>query len=416
MRFTFALLAAALGFSQTPPEPSGSLTPATFAGLKLRSIGPGSVAGRVTCFAVNPKNPSEYYLCAASGGVWKTLNNGITWTPVFDDQGSYSIGTITLDPRNSKTVWVGTGENNAQRSVSYGDGIYRSDDGGKTWRNLGLKASEHIGRIIVDPRDSNVIYVAAAGPLWAPGGDRGVFKSADGGKTWKNVLTISENTGVNDIAQDPNQPDTLLATAYQRRRHQWTLIDGGPESAIYKSDDAGATWRKIKTGLPTEELGRIGLAFSRAQPDLVYARVEAANKATGIFRSIDAGESWEKRSGFGELAMYYSQIVADPKFADRIYVPDTVLRTSDDGGKTIHPLGDRSKHSDSHAVWIDPANPDHLLVGCDGGVYETWERGAAWQFKANLPITQFYDIDADNSKPYYYVYGGTQDNASLGGP
>lgn len=403
------------------PTLPGSPTAATFAGLRLRSIGPGSVAGRVTCFAVNPRNPAEFYICAASGGVWKTHNDGTTWTPVFDDQGSYSIGTITLDPKNSNTVWVGTGENNSQRSVSYGDGIYRSDDGGKSWRNLGLKASEHIGRILVDPRDSNVVYVAAAGPLWAPGGDRGVFKSVDGGKTWKNVLTISENTGVNDIEQDLNHPDTLLAAAYQRRRHQWTLIDGGPESAIYKSDDAGATWRKIKTGLPAEEIGRIGLAFSPAQASLVYARVEAAGissptSGTGIYRSTDSGESWEKRNDFGATAMYYSQIIADPNVAGRIYIPDTVLSTSDDGGKTVRPLGDRSKHSDSHAVWIDPLNSDHLMVGCDGGVYETWERGAAWQFKANLPITQFYDIDADNSKPYYYVYGGTQDNASLGGP
>ncbi len=416
MKLVIALFAAALGFSQTTPEAPGSFTAATFAGLHLRSIGPGGVAGRVTCFAVNPKNHAEYYICAASGGVWKTINDGISWTPVFDDQGSYSIGTITLDPKNANTVWVGTGENNSQRSVSYGDGIYRSDDGGRTWRNLGLKTSEHIGRILIDPRDSNVIYVASAGPLWAPGGDRGVFKSIDGGKTWKNVLTISENTGVNDIEQDPNHPDTLLAAAYQRRRHQWTLIDGGPESAIYKSDDAGATWRKIKTGLPAGDMGRVGMAFSPAQPDLVYARVEAADKGTGIYRSTDSGESWEKRSDFNSIPMYYSQIIADPKFANRIYLPDTNLSTSDDGGKTVRRLGDRSKHGDSHTVWIDPDNPDHLLAGCDGGVYETWQRGAAWQFKANLPITQFYDIDADNSKPYYYVYGGTQDNASMGGP
>jgi photosystem II stability/assembly factor-like uncharacterized protein len=419
MRLTLFLLTLSLASSQNVADPAvvpGAPTAATFAGLHLRSIGPGSVAGRVTCFAVNPRNPAEFYICAASGGVWKTNNDGTSWTPVFDDQGSYSIGTITLDPKNTKTVWVGTGENNSQRSVSYGDGIYRSDDGGKTWRNLGLKASEHIGRILVDPRDSNVIYVASAGPLWSGGGDRGVFKSTDGGKTWKNVLTIGENTGVNDIEQDPNHPDTLLAAAYQRRRHQWTLIDGGPESAIYKSDDAGATWKKIKTGLPADEIGRIGLAFSPVQTSLVYARVEAANKGTGIYRSTDSGESWEKRNDFGATAMYYSQIIADPNIAGRIYIPDTNLSTSDDGGKNVHPLGDRNKHSDSHAVWIDPANSDHLMVGCDGGVYESWEHGATWQFKANLPITQFYDIDADNSKPYYYVYGGTQDNASLGGP
>src|SRR6266705_5435326 len=243
-------------------EKKGGMTADTFSGLKFRLIGPGAASGRVMSVAVNPRNKSEYYVGVASGGVWKTVNDGTTWTPVFDGEGSYSIGWVELDPNNASVVWVGTGESNSQRSVGYGDGVYRSDDGGKSWHNLGLKKSEHIGRVVVDPRDSKVVYVAAEGPLWGPGGDRGVYKTADGGKTWKAVLTISENTGVADVALDLSNPDIVYAAAYQRRRHVFTLIDGGPESALYKSTDAGANWSKLKNGLPTEELGRIGLTIS----------------------------------------------------------------------------------------------------------------------------------------------------------
>lgn len=388
----------------------------TFAALRLRSIGPAAASGRVTSFAVHPQNPAFFYVGVASGGVWKTTNDGLVWTPVFDNEGSYSIGTVVIDPKNPDTVWVGTGENNSQRSVNWGDGIYRSDDGGRTWRNLGLKTSEHISKIVIDPRDSNVVYVASQGPLWAPGGDRGVFKTADGGKTWKNVLTISENTGVTDIVMDPRNPDTLLAAAYQRRRHQWTLIDGGPESGLYKSDDAGAHWRRIRGGFPAGDLGRIGLAYSLAKPGLVYAKVEAANNQSGILRSVDGGESWERRAAFTGTPMYYGQIIADPKDPEKFYVGDTSLQVSEDGGRTLHAVGDRSKHVDSHTVWIDPQHTDHLLVGCDGGIYETYDGGQFWEFKANLPTLQFYDVAVDNSKPYYYVYGGTQDNSSFGGP
>src|SRR5579864_1756006 len=246
----------------------------TFAGLKFRSIGPAVASGRVMSIAVNPKNKAEYYVGVASGGVWKTVNDGTTWTPLFDGEGSYSIGWVTMDPNDSSVVWVGSGESNSQRSVSYGDGIYRSDDGGKSWTNLGLKKSEHIGRVVVDPRDSKVVYVAAEGPLWGPGGDRGLYKSTDGGKNWKAVLTISENTGAVDVVLDPSNPDIVYASAYQRRRHVFTLIDGGPESAIYKSTDAGATWNKLKSGLPTVDMGRIGLAVSPADPNTVYAAVK----------------------------------------------------------------------------------------------------------------------------------------------
>jgi photosystem II stability/assembly factor-like uncharacterized protein len=393
------------------------MSTATFNGLKLRSIGPATAGGRVAAFAVNPRNHSEYYAAVASGGVWKTTNSGTTWTPVFDNEGSYSIGAITLDPANPLVVWVGTGENNSQRSVSYGDGVYRSDDGGKSWKNMGLKKSEHIARILLDPRNSDIIYVAAQGPLWGPGGDRGLYKSNDGGKTWKGILSISENTGVTDVVMDPRNPDVLYAASYQRRRHVWTLIDGGPESAIYKSTDAGATWTKLKNGLPSVDLGRIGLAVSPVDPRIVYATIEAAEKKSGFFRSTDYGASWEKRSDYlAGSPQYYQTIVADPKDVDRVYLMDTFLMVTDDGGKTFTRLGERSKHVDNHAMWIDPDNTDYYLVGCDGGVYESFDRGQNWRFLSNLPTLQFYDVTVDNATPFYNVYGGTQDNNTFGGP
>jgi photosystem II stability/assembly factor-like uncharacterized protein len=397
-------------------KPHDPMSTVTFNGLRLRSIGPAFTSGRVIGLAVDPNNPSRYFVAAASGGVWKTLNAGTTWTPVFDREGSYSIGCIALDPKNPLTVWVGTGENNSQRSVSYGNGVYRSDDGGKTWKNVGLKTSEHVGRIAIDPKDSNIVYVAAQGPLWGPGGERGLYKTTDGGKTWKQILKISENTGVTDVVIDPQNPETLYAAAYQRRRHMWTLIDGGPESALYKSTDAGATWNKLRAGLPTAELGRIGLAISPVDPNVIYATIEAADRKGGIFRSNDRGGSWERRNEFDAGAMYYSRIVADPKNVDRVYVMNVFLMVSDDGGKTLRRLGEKSKHVDNHEIWIDPNNTDHYLVGCDGGVYESYDRGANWDFKHNLPVTQFYDVTVDNAKPFYNVYGGAQDNFAFGGP
>jgi len=396
--------------------PRDPMSTPTFNGLRLRSIGPAFTSGRISGIAVDPNNAAHYFVSAASGGVWKTINAGITWTPVFDREGSYSIGCIVLDPKNPLTVWVGTGENNSQRSVSYGNGVYRSDDGGKSWKNVGLKTSEHIGRIAIDPKDSNIVYVAAQGPLWGPGGERGLYKTIDGGKTWKQILKISENTGVTDVAIDPRDPDTIYAASYQRRRHMFTLIDGGPESALYKSTDAGATWNKVRTGLPTTEMGRIGIAISPVDPNVVYATIEAADRKGGIFRSNDRGGSWEKRNDFDAGAMYYARIVADPKDVDRIYVMNVFLMVSDDGGRTIRRLGEKSKHVDNHEIWIDQNNNDHYLVGCDGGVYESFDRGANWDFKANLPVTQFYDVTTDNATPFYNVFGGAQDNFAFGGP
>jgi photosystem II stability/assembly factor-like uncharacterized protein len=401
------------GLQERPSDPMSS---PTFSGLRFRSIGPAVTSGRVIAFAVDPNDRAKYFVAVASGGVWKTVNAGTTWTPVFENYGSYSIGAIALDPKDTSVVWVGAGERNSQRSVGYGDGVYKSEDGGRSFRKVGLEKSEHIGRIVIDPRDSKVVYVAAQGPLWSAGGDRGLYKTTDGGKTWKAVLSFSENTGVTDVVIDPSNPDIVYAASWQRRRHFYTLINGGPESAIHKSTDGGATWTRLRSGLPPGDLGRIGLAASPADPNVVYATVEAAGQGSGVFRSNDKGATWERMSPSVAQGMYYGQIVADPKNVDRVYIPNVVFQVSDDGGRTQRPLGERLKHVDNHAIWIDPNNTNYYLVGCDGGVYESHDRGANWNFKANMPVAQFYDVDIDQQSPWYFVYGGTQDNNSLGGP
>jgi len=389
----------------------------TFTGLALRGIGPALTSGRIADIAVDPRDPARWFVAAASGGVWYTEDGGIAWKPVFDGEGSYSIGCVTIDPNDPLTVWVGTGENNSQRSVGYGDGVYKSIDGGNSWKRVGLESSEHIGKIVVDPRDSKTVFVAAQGPLWSAGGDRGLYKTTDGGESWRKVLEIGENTGVNEVVLDPRDPDRMLASAYQRRRHVWTLINGGPESAIYRSVDGGESWEKVTAGLPEVDLGRIGLAVSPADPDVVYAIVEAAQDKGGVFRSTDGGVSWDKRGDYmSSSAQYYNELVADPKDPERVYSMDTWLHVTEDGGKTWVKVPEQYKHVDNHALWIDPADTDHLVAGCDGGVYETRDRGRNWEFKANLPVTQFYRGTPDNDLPFYNVYGGTQDNATLGGP
>ena len=388
-----------------------------FKGLAFRGIGPAMISGRITDLAVDPRNNAIRYVTAGSGNVWKTINSGTTWTPIFDDQGSYSIGCVTLDPKNPLTVWIGTGENNSQRSVAYGDGVYRSMDGGVSWENLGLKNSEHIAKILIDPRDSNRVLVAAQGPLWAPGGDRGLYETRDGGKTWKAILTVDENTGVTDVVPDPRNPDVLYAATYQRRRHIWTLIDGGPGSGIQKTLDGGMTWKKLTNGLPKEDMGRIGLAIAPSKPDVVYAVIEAANKAGGFYRSTDQGGSWDKRSDHvAGSAQYYQELFVDPKIETRVYSMDTWMQVTEDAGKTFHKVGETFKHVDNHVLWIDPADTDHLLAGCDGGLYESYDRGTTWAWFENLPLAQFYKLGLDEALPFYNVYAGTQDNNTVGGP
>ncbi|MCH8269980.1 MAG: glycosyl hydrolase, partial [Planctomycetes bacterium] len=350
---------------EASPDVSERISASTFSSvMKARSIGPALLSGRIGDFAVNPDNHSEWFVAVSSGGVWKTVNNGTTFTPVFDSQGSFSIGCVEIDPSNHNIVWVGTGENNSQRSVSFGDGVYRTRDGGKSWENMGLTESEHIGMILVDPRDSNTVYVAAQGPLWRSGGDRGLYKTTDGGVNWQRILHISGDTGVNEVHFDPRDPDVLYASAYQRRRHVWTLINGGPESAIYKSTDAGATWRKITSGLPKVDKGRIGMCVSPPDPDVVYAIVEAADGKGGFFRSTDRGETWEKRSKYMcSSPQYYNEIVCDPMDVDRVYTLDTFMHVTEDGGKNFKRAPRAYRHVDDHALWIDPDDNDYLLVG-----------------------------------------------------
>lgn len=397
------------------PEKAIHLQSGTYGALTFRSIGPAVTSGRISDFAVNPRNPSEYYVASSAGGVWKTVNAGTTYTPIFDGQGSYSIGCVVIDPSNSNTVWVGSGENHNQRSASYGDGVYKSENGGKTWKNMGLKTSEHIANVVVDPTNSNIVYVAAYGPLWSDGGERGVYKSTNGGETWECVKSVSAYTGCNNLIMDPRDPKVLYAAFHQRQRKVFTYIGGGPESAVYKTTDGGVTWKKIE-GLPSGDVGRIGIDLSPANPDWVYAVAEAPEGKGGVYRSMDRGASWEKMGGTMTSGNYYQELTCDPVNPQRIFITDTYYKVSDDGGKNMRNLGEINKHIDNHCVWIDPRNTDHLLVGCDGGVYETWDFAKTWDYKANLPVTQFYKVATDNALPFYHVHGGTQDNLSLGGP
>jgi len=399
-----------------PADTARSPLASAVSGLRLRSIGPALLSGRVSDVAVHPTNRKIWYVATASGGLWKTTNAGTTFSPIFDDQSSYSIGVVVIDPKNSNVVWVGTGENNAQRSVSYGDGVYQSIDGGRTWQNVGLKESEHIGKILIDPRNSDVVYVAAQGPVFKGGGDRGLYKTTDGGKTWTKVLDGGEWGGVADVVMDLRRPDVLIASTWQRTRRQWGYIAGGPESGLHRSTDGGATWNKVQRGLPTEELGRIGLAISPANPDVVYAIIEAANRRGGFYRSTDNGVNWERRSDHNTIGLYYAEIFADPKDVDRVYSMDVRTMITEDGGRSFRALGERNKHVDNHSVWIDPDDTEHLIIGCDGGLYESFDRGQTYVYFPNLPLGQFYRVEVDNSTPFYRVYGGTQDNSSVGGP
>ncbi len=418
LTFSFVLLFL-LTFSSKAQTGKSAIEKAA-SGMKLRGIGPSLMGGRISDIAIHPSDLSTWYVAVGSGNLWKTTNRGITWSPIFDNQSTYSIGTVTIDPNNPNVLWVGTGENVSGRHVGWGDGVYKSADAGRTWKNMGLTKSEHIGKILVDPRNSDVILVAAEGPLWSAGGARGLYKSTDGGKSWKLVLEIDQFTGVTDIEFNPENPDVVYAAAYQRFRRTWALMSGGPNSGIYKSTDNGDSFSKIKTGLPSGDMGKIGLAVTPANPNLVYATIEANEKEKGFYRSTDQGGSWEKRNSYisgGTGPHYYQELEASPHDPDLVYQMDVFLHITKDGGKTMDYLGNgREKHSDNHALWIDPTDGQHMIAGSDGGLYETFDGGSFWRHFSNLPISQFYKLGLDNSEPFYNIVGGAQDLGTLIGP
>lgn len=387
------------------------------AGLPLRTIGPAITSGRISDFAFHPDRKHVYYAAISSGGLFKTENNGTTWTPLFDNEGSYALGVVEIDPANPQIVWVGTGENNAQRSVGFGDGVYKSIDGGVTWANKGLADSGHISQIWIDPENSDTVLVAAQGPLWNSGGDRGLYKTTDGGDTWTAILSLDEHTGINEFVVDPRDSNRIVASSYQRRRHVWTLINGGPGSGIHRSEDGGTTWTEVTSGLPEDDMGRIGLGGVPSDPDRIYAIVEASDTERGIYHSSDFGLRWEKRSDHMTTSpQYYNELVVDPVNPERVYSLDTFTHISEDGGRSWAPLGVDHRHVDDHALWIDPDNTAHLIIGGDGGIYESFDDGANWRHISNLPIAQFYRIQPDYAEPFYNVCGGTQDNNSLCAP
>jgi photosystem II stability/assembly factor-like uncharacterized protein len=402
-----------------PGQPEARLASGHLKGLELRNLGPAFMSGRIADVAIDPRDASVWYVAVGSGGVWKTTNAGTTWTPIFDEQTSYSIGCVTLDPSDPNVVWVGTGENVGGRHVAFGDGVYVSPDGGVSWERRGLEKSEHISKIVVHPEDPDVVWVAAQGPLWSPGGERGLYKTADGGKSWKKVLGGGEWTGVTDVVADPRDPDTLYAATWQHQRTVAAYLGGGPESGVHRSTDGGETWSRLKGGLPEGNLGKIGLAVSPQNPDVVYAAIELDRRSGGLWRSGDRGASWEKRSDAVSGATgphYYQELYASPHVFDRIYLVDVRMQVSDDGGKTFRRLSEEAKHSDNHSINFRDDDPDYLLVGTDGGLYETFDLGQNWRFVDNLPVTQFYKVAVDDSEPFYFVYGGTQDNSTQGGP
>ncbi len=394
-------------------------------GLALRSIGPAFMGGRIADLAVHPHRPSTWYLAVGSGGVWKTTNAGTTWTPIFDQQRSYSIGCIALDPSRPETVWVGTGEAVSGRHVAWGDGVYRSLDGGVTWEHMGLERSEHIAAILIDPRDGNTVHVAAEGPLWSSGGERGLFRTTDGGATWEATLTVDEDTGVTSAVFAPDDPDTIHAATYQRRRNVRAFMGGGPGSGIHTSSDGGDTWTRATEGIPSGNLGKIGLAVTAADPTLVYATIEAPDdgpekKNRGFYRSTNRGRTWERRNEYisgGTGPHYYQELFASPVDAEKVYQVDVFLHVTADGGKTFNPAETgKNKHSDNHLVWIDPVDPEHLLVGCDAGLYETFDDCVTFRHMSNLPISQFYRVAVDDGVPFTNILGGAQDLGTIRGP
>ncbi|MEL6859167.1 MAG: glycosyl hydrolase [Pseudomonadota bacterium] len=415
-----ALAVLSMGIGWTPiagAQSDEESSPSPLASLPLRLIGPAYPSGRISDFAFFSGGHHDYLVGVASGGLWHTQNAGATWTPIFDKEGTYAIGVVEIAASDENTIWVGTGENNAQRSVAFGDGVYKSTDRGRTWTHMGLKESGHISQIWIHPEDADTVLVAAQGPLWSDGGDRGLYKTTDGGETWSAILTVDEYTGINEFIVDPNDFDTIVASSYQRRRHVWVLINGGPGSGIHRTTDGGETWTEVTAGLPSDDIGRIGLAGAPSNSDMIYAIIEAQPDEQGVYRSTDFGQNWEKRSDHMTTSpQYYNEIIVDPNNEDMLYSLDTFSKRSTDGGKSFTDLGAAHRHVDDHALWIDPDNTDHLIMGGDGGIYESWDGGTLWRHTNNLPVVQFYRIQPDNAEPFYNVCGGTQDNNSLCGP
>ncbi|HZR23403.1 MAG TPA: hypothetical protein VFA59_07450 [Vicinamibacterales bacterium] len=409
-RFLFILACCSVAL---PAQSPTKLDPALLGSLRWRSIGPANTGGRVDDFAVArvPGAPDAIYVATASGGVFKSTNQGTTWTPVFDGvDAMMSIGDVTVSTANPSVVWVGTGEANNRQSSSWGDGVYKSSDAGRTWKPVGLKDTHHVGRIVTHPTNSDVAFVAATGHLWGPNTERGVFKTTDGGQTWKKVLFVDANTGATDLVMDPQNPDILYAAMYQRQRTAWGFNGGGPGSGIYRTEDGGTTWAKLTNGLPRGDKGRIGLDVFRGDGRIVYAVVEAAGREAGVYRSVNRGDTWEQLTALNPRPMYYSQIRLDPKDRNRVYLlgSNRGFYMSDDGGKDFRDVFSMI-HSEDHALWIDPDDTNHLIVGGDGGVSISWDRGQTWLFRDNLPIGQFYEISADMDDPYS-ICGGLQDN------
>ncbi|MCP4261849.1 MAG: glycosyl hydrolase [Planctomycetes bacterium] len=413
----FAL--SAMADEQAEVKGKEKLNAETFSGIKLRNIGPALMSGRIADVAIHPAKPNTWYLAVGSGNVWKTVNAGTTWTPIFEKYNSYSIGCVTIDPSNHDVIWIGTGENVGGRHVGYGDGVYKSLDGGKSFKNIGLKNSEHISKILVHPHDSNIVYVASQGPLWSAGGERGLYKTTDGGKSWVQILSKGPYTGVTDVVFDPRNPDIIYVATHQRHRTVWALVNGGPETGIFKSVDAGKNWKELKGGLPGEDKGKIALAVSPIKPDVIYVSIELAGRKGGFWRSENGGQSWSKMSNYvsgGTGPHYYQEIYCDPHRFDVIYQANVRLGRTEDGGKTWHTVESRWKHVDNHVVVFHPNDHDFLLVGCDGGLYRSFDRGKTFEYFPNLPLTQFYKVDVDYDEPFYNLVGGTQDNATQYGP
>lgn len=413
-RLALAGLAALLLAPLAGAAASDGLRAEDLASLTWRELGTAATSGRITRFAVHPDDVRVIYVATASGGLWKTVNAGTTWEPVFAQQSSVSLGDVALAPSNPDIVWLGTGEQNSVRSSQFGDGVYRSLDGGASWEHRGLEGSRHVGRVLIHPEDPDIVYIAAMGSLWGPNPERGLYRTRDGGESWQQLLRPSDYTGVVEVQMHPQDPNILFAATFQRERRMWSMVGGGEEGGLFRSDDGGDSWTRVGNGFPTGPVGRVGVTFCASDPDTMYAT--AVGPDGGTFRSTDGGHSWERRNADVQSHWYYGELVCDPQNPEHLYVPVTPLLKSEDGGATFENIAESMVHGDHHTLWVNPADPDHLMTGNDGGVYVSRDRGATWQWMPNLPLMQLYTVAVDMQDPFYHVYGGTQDNGSWGGP